>query len=392
MNLQNICFNCMRNKPDDSDMCPYCGFENSKYEVPAEHLPPMTPLNGKYILGRAKGQGGFGITYIGYDLHLETKVAIKELFLKKKSVRRGRDVIVEPSRQAIFEENKKRFLQEARVLARFNETDSVGIVNVKEHFEENNTSYIVMEWLDGITLRDFVKRYGPLTFQNTIEMVEPVYCALESVHQQDVIHKDISPDNIMVLNDGRIKLLDFGGAVDINNREVDDIVSFKRGYAPPEQYQAGGVIGPWTDIYAFAATIYYCITRTKPVDAQKRQENYEMILKPSEMGIRIPEYSESVLLQALNLDPMERYGSVGEFWEELNTEKKESPPVLSVVIIVLLLAVLAGAIVIYFKSPAFSSRVGEAVREEVRFATRAAAMRAGCLNGSISHFARVCII
>lgn len=353
----------MRNKPDGSDMCPYCGFENSKYIVPPDHLPPMTPLNGKYILGRAKGQGGFGITYIGYDLHLETKVAIKELFLKKKSKRRGPEVIVEPSRQAVFEENKKRFLQEARVLARFTEKDSEGIVNVREHFEENNTSYIVMEWLDGITLRDFVQRYGPLTFENTMEMVAPVFMALDKVHSFDVIHKDISPDNIMVLNDGRIKLLDFGGAVDINNREVDDIVSFKRGYAPPEQYQANGPIGTWTDVYGLAATIYYCITLAKPVDAQKRLENHEIIPSPSEVGISIPKNAENALFQALNLDPMERYDSVIAFWDALNDQ--EQPSILPVVIVILMIAVLAGATFIFLKSPLSSRILGEATQEEM---------------------------
>lgn len=312
----------MKIKPDGNDKCPFCGFDNSKYMVPANHLPPMTPLNGKYILGKAKGQGGFGITYIAYDLHLETKVAIKELFLKQISSRQGRNVVVEEGKQSIFEENKKRFLQEARVLARFNEKKNEGIVTVKEHFEENNTAYIVMEYLDGVNLRDFIRDNGPISMSRVIEMFGPVFQTLAKVHQFGIIHKDISPDNIMLLDDGRTKLLDFGGAQSIYSEEVDDIVSFKKGYAPPEQYEEKGRIGQWTDVYALGATIYYCITGVKPADAKKRLNSLDEIRKPSELGVKIPKAVENAIFKALELDPMKRFESVEDFWNAINITKK----------------------------------------------------------------------
>lgn len=313
MDIKKICIYCMQEKNEADGVCPHCGKDNNHYKRDPQHLPPMTPLNGKYLVGRALGQGGFGITYIALDTHLQVPVAIKELYLKDINRRNsGHTVTMTNSDMPLFEENRKRFLQEARVLAMFNEKDKDGIVSVRDHFEENGTAYIVMEYLDGITLKQYVKQKGKFSFEDAKRITLSVGSALTKVHQFGVIHKDVGPDNIMVLRDGNVKLLDFGAATNLYKRESGDIVSFKRGYAPPEQYRENGRLGPWTDVYALAATMYFCLTGVKPVESMKRDAG-ENLAPLSKYGVKLSGKFENVLMKAMALSPNERYHSVEEF-------------------------------------------------------------------------------
>ena len=313
MDIKKICIYCMQEKPQADGVCPHCGKDNRNYERNPQHLPPMTPLNGKYLLGRALGQGGFGITYIALDTHLQVPVAIKELYLKDINRRNsGHTVTLTNNDIALFEENRKRFLQEARVLAMFNEKDKDGIVSVRDHFEENGTAYIVMEYLDGITLKQYVKQKDKFSIEDTNKIIMSVANALMKVHEFGVIHKDVGPDNIMVLRDGSVKLLDFGAATNLYKRESGDIVSFKRGYAPPEQYRENGRLGPWTDVYALAATMYFCLTGVKPVESMKRDAG-ETLQPFSKYGIKLNSKMENAIMKAMALSPNERYHSVEEF-------------------------------------------------------------------------------
>lgn len=313
MDFKKICYNCVKEKPTAEGVCPYCGFDNNTYKYSQEQLPPMTPLNGRYLLGRALGIGGFGITYIALDLHLQVVVAIKELYLKKRSIRENTKTITVNAKDVeCFEDNKKRFLQEARVLAMFNEKENEGIVVVKEHFEENNTAYIVMEYLDGITLKKKVSEQK-LIYEDVCGLLYPVCHALTRIHHFNVVHLDVSPDNIMIMPDGRAKLLDFGGAQNIEEKEESNFVAIKRGYAPPEQYTKKGNIGQWTDVYATAATIYYALTGVKPIDSMERLAGAELE-KPSKLGVKIPAYAENALMKALEIEYERRFQSMEEFW------------------------------------------------------------------------------
>ena len=323
MDFKKICYNCMQEKKDIGGKCPHCGFINEDYHCPENQLPPMTPLNGKYLVGRALGAGGFGITYIALDLHLQVIVAIKELYLKKVFTREKTMTISYGKKDKdCFEDNKKRFLQEARILAMFNEKDSEGVVVVKEHFEENNTAYIVMEYLQGQTLKQYVSRYK-LSLEETKNLLKPICQSLMKIHQFGVVHMDVSPDNIMILSDGRAKLLDFGGAKNLGDEEATDFVAFKRGYAPPEQCVNNGNIGRWTDIYALAATIYYCITGEKPLDSMERSAGAELKM-PSKLGVKITPREEKALMKALELNPSERTQTMEEFWKEVNIAGQKS--------------------------------------------------------------------
>ena len=323
MDFKKICYSCMKEKDQAGGYCPYCGFKNEDYKYPSNYLRPLTPLNGKYLLGRALGAGGFGITYIALDLHLQVVVAVKELYLKKISAREeSKTISVNSKDKTLFEDNKKRFLQEARVLAMFNEKDNEGVVMVKDHFEENNTAYIVMEYLDGHTLKELVKK-NRLSFEQVRSLFEPVCHALTKIHQFGVVHLDISPDNIMIMDNNRAKLLDFGGARTIGAKDEHDIIAFKRGYAPPEQYMENGRLGQWTDVYATAATMYYCLTGVKPIDSMERKAGAELE-KPTKLGAKISPAIETVILKAMEIDPSKRYQTMEEFWDALNNKKKKS--------------------------------------------------------------------
>ena len=323
MDFRRICFNCMHEKPAEGGTCPYCGFRNEDY-VPSENeLVPMTPLNGKYIIGRALGAGGFGRTYIALDATLQVVVAVKELFIRNICYRDARsNVCVRPEDQGLFEENKKLFLNEARILAMFNEKDNEGIVNVKDFFEEKNTAYIVMEYLNGDTLKGQISR-GRLTIDETMRLFDPVRHALTKVHQFGVVHMDVSPDNIMVLRDGRAKLMDFGGAKKMGSNGETGQISFKKGYTPIEQRDVNGMIGPWTDVYALAASMYFCLTGERPVDAAQRQGG-AILMKPTAFGVKMSKAQENALLKAMEINPSNRFQTVEDFWNAMNVKKGKS--------------------------------------------------------------------
>ena len=315
INLNRLCYNCMEEKPYDYGPCPNCGYDNRNYQRGDNVLPPLTILNGKYILGRSLGAGGFGITYVAKDVDLQRLVAIKEYFLKSVASRsRTISVSVPESSRAVFSQNKERFLQEARTLAKLNDDENGGVVGVLEHFEENDTAYIVMEFLKGETLQEIVKRNGPMPYEEVKLLMGPVGRSLDLVHRHKVVHLDVSPDNIMIQQkNGKAKLLDFGTAVTLSDCSRNRAAAFKRGYAPLEQYSGYGKVGPWTDVYAFAATIYYCLTGQKPIDAMERQAGVPLI-RPSAMGSDIPKRAEDALINAMNLEPVRRFDSLQAFW------------------------------------------------------------------------------
>lgn len=315
INPNRLCYNCMEEKPYEYGPCPSCGYDNGTYQLGVNVLPPLTILNGKYILGRSLGAGGFGITYVAMDIKLQRLVAIKEYFLKSVASRSQTiSVSVPENSRAIFTENKERFLEEARTLAKLNDDENGGIVSVLEHFEENNTAYIVMEFLKGETLQAIVKRNGPMPYEEVKLLMGPVGRSLDLIHRHKVVHLDISPDNIMIQQkNGKAKLLDFGTAVTLSDYSRNKAVAFKRGYAPPEQYSGYGKVGSWTDVYAFAATIYYCLTGKKPIDSMERRAGVPLI-RPSAMGSDIPKRAEDALMNAMSLEPVKRFDSLQAFW------------------------------------------------------------------------------
>ncbi len=214
--------------------------------------------------------------------------------------------------QQEFEWGLDRFLEEARTLKKF--SGQPGIVSVDTIFRENGTAYLVMEFLDGLTLEEFLKRRdGSITFETALRIMIPVIDALSIVHAEGVLHRDISPDNIYLTRDGKVKLIDFGAARNALSQKSRNLsIILKEGYAPEEQYRASGIQGPWTDVYATAATMYHCVTGHIPQPALDRLAE-DKVQAPSAMGIEIDPAAERALLTGMALKASERFQSMEDF-------------------------------------------------------------------------------
>lgn len=326
MKIENLCMKCMREKLSPDAVCEYCGFDLSKESVPPHHLDPFSILEGKYLTGMAIGEGGFGITYIGMDLNLEMRVAIKEYYPNGCAIRdmSGNRSRVQPymgEQQKVFEDGREKFINEARVLARC--VNLSEIVTVKDFFKENNTAYIVMEYIDGKTLKAYLKEQGgKISVQETLRMMKPVIQSLGEVHKMHLIHRDISPDNMIIRKDGFLKLLDFGGARNFVTSGKSMSIMLKPGYAPEEQYRIHGEQGAWTDIYAICATMYRCITGEIPPDAMER--SYQDRIKPfSAFQVSCPSNVECAIFKGLSVYKNERFQSMEELYGALYDKQTE---------------------------------------------------------------------
>ena len=278
-----------------------------------------TRLIGRYTIEGVLGQGGFGITYLGMDELHKKKVAIKEFFpqgIVTRNIEYEDTVTVTlVGEKDNYEKGKERFLKEAQTMAMFSKDK--GIVKALDFFEINNTAYIVMEYLEGVTLKQYLRENKRIDAEDLVELLVPLIEALDEIHSQGLIHRDISPDNIMVLPDGRIKLMDFGAARDYTEfGEKSLSIVLKPGYAPPEQYQTHGVQGPWTDIYALCATMYKCITGENPPDAIDRLVD-DHLKKISAFGIPVLPQIEEAIIKGMSVAAKDRYQNVGDFCEDL---------------------------------------------------------------------------
>ena len=298
--------------------CPACGRNWERYQPASHHLPPGSLLQDRYQLGRALGEGGFGITYLGWDTVLKRKVAVKEYFptfLVSREVSLTLDVTCHTSgNQPTYEKGREQFLREAKTMAKL---DSIPeIVQVLDHFPEHNTAYIVMEFLEGRTLKEVVAQTGPIPTQTMMALLEPVLRAMEAMHHAGVIHRDISPDNLMELKDGTVKLMDFGCARDFQSG-LTETITLKHGFAPREQY-SGRDQGPWTDVYAMCATVYYCLTGQVPARATLRgEEEQDPLLPPRQLGIDLTEEQELALLRGLAPKVENRWHSAADLYAAL---------------------------------------------------------------------------
>lgn len=291
-------------------------------------LPPGTVLNGKYVIGKTLGQGGFGITYLGWDLVLDTRVAIKEYYPSGAVTRNctlSRSVQeFQGPKQAFFDKGKEKFVKEARILAKF--SGSPQIVQVRNFFQENNTAYIVMEFLAGITLKDYTGQCGgKITARELLPLLKPIITALGEVHKAGLIHRDISPDNLMLMPNNTLKLLDFGAADPaVNEDERSRTVLLKYGYTPPEQYLRHGNLGPWTDVYALCATVCYCLTGTVPPDALERQAEDRFVL-PMEAERQLTANQKATLKKGLAVNQKDRLQSMQELYDGFYKEESPAP-------------------------------------------------------------------
>ncbi len=324
MNLDSLCMGCMEDK-GSSIVCPYCGFSEGTPPESPHHLPPRTVLAEKYMIGKALGQGGFGITYLAWEMNLDIKLAIKEFFphgLVSRS--HGTNEVITYSKDGVeqYRFGLEKFLAEAKTLARFIEHPN--IVNVRDYFTANETAYMVMNYVEGITLDEYLKhKGGALSFEETLNLIMPVMDALKEVHHNGVLHRDVSPDNIFIDKNGRVILIDFGAArQELQQKSRSLSVIMKVGFSPEEQYRSKGMQGPWTDIYALAATMYKAITGEVPPESMDRLAE-DQLISPSEMGFDIDQRQEEVLLKAMAVRAEDRYQSIEELYNAFKGDAKK---------------------------------------------------------------------
>lgn len=316
INVQCLCGNCFKERSSPDSPCVACGYDPGEGE--GQHLMALRPgsiLNGKYIIGRVLGQGGFGITYLAWDYTLKIRVAVKEFFPDSIVIRQpGAAAVSLTSHEVrdIFSSGAHCFLDEARVLAKFQ--GNLNIVGVREFFEENQTAYFVMDYVEGTSFKSYIVNHGgKISWQEAAKVLIPVMDALEAVHLCGILHRDVTPDNIYLTKSGTVKLLDFGAARYASGGQDQSLdVFLKAGYAPIEQYSDQGEQGGYTDVYSLAAAFYAAITGFLPPDAKEREKR-DTLTAPSAQGVIVPPELESALLKGLAVRPEHRFQNMAEF-------------------------------------------------------------------------------
>lgn len=333
-----LCMGCMNLLADTNIPCPRCGFLMSKYQPPANSMPPYEILNGKYLIGRVIGVGGFGITYIGWDFYQSKRVCIKEYFPRGVAARDTTDtmsissaysmyVMTTNSMQAkhAYAYGLQSYIKEAENLSKF--FLMPGIVSVRDFFYGNQTAYIVMEYIEGVDMKRLAEQNGGRLHPDVLfAMLRDVLKALNAVHKTGIIHRDISPDNIMVNQSYQAKIIDFGAAKQYGGMSAGTVL-LKHGYAPIEQYDRNGNMGPWTDVYSMCATIYYLLTGIKPPKVHNRIEQ-DTVMPLCSLGVAVTKEQEIAIHKGMNIQIQERYLSMADLYYGLYGEclPGEVPP------------------------------------------------------------------
>lgn len=326
INGVNMCIGCM--KPlDEGGICSFCHLEQDKYQPIPRCLLPGTVLAERYVLGRVLGEGSFGITYMGWDQVLNHRVAIKEYYpsdFVSRDVIRGTDknvYVYERQGKEEYQENLDKFLNEARCLTRFNQWD--GIVSVRDFFYENKTAYIVMEYINGMSVKDYIRQHGSMEGERVLQLMRPVLETLARVHKTGMVHRDISPDNILFSENKELVLIDFGSAR-VRNMEMTKsmTVVFKRGYSPEEQYRANGRQGAWSDVYAICATMYFMLTARVPEDVIERIIGASMKSLVDMPEVELSVRQKEALMKGISIRAEDRYDNIAKLMTELYAEQE----------------------------------------------------------------------
>lgn len=267
---------------------------------------PGTMLNNRYRIENKIGSGGFSLTYKAVDIEKNIQVAIKQFAPLDETVE--------------IERERERFIREARILREFDYLE--GIVSIRDVFEDDNTAYLVMDYIDGITLKEYVGEYGTFSWDELVEMVTPVIRSLSKIHRRNVTHCDISPDNLMIGMDNKLWLIDFGASKHVDVKSERTVI-IKQGYAPIEQYysdgsEADGKIGPWTDVYAFSATMYMALTGEKPRTAVERLKTGDDSQERSVLEAVLENWQRNVLLKGMAVNKSDRYENMEEFLDGIS--------------------------------------------------------------------------
>lgn len=319
------CMGCMQKLSWDG-RCRFCGFEKEEYRQEQHHLPLNTTLkNGEYLTGKVLGEGGFGITYIGMDTALLQRVAIKEFYPEHLVKRGGEDasctvVPISDKQTSAFERGMDSFLREGQTLAKVSRLDAVA--GVKTYFRENGTAYLVMEYIDGMSIKDYVKTFGVLAPESVLSMIKPLIRNLQHIHEEHIFHRDISADNLIIDTDGKLMLIDFGAAKQIvGGGEKTNTVLYKHGYSALEQYSANGKLGGWTDVYGLCASVYYMLTGIVPEGAMERMTDDTLQSLCTMDSLALAADIKAALWRGMAVERENRYQSMSQLYQALYGEQ-----------------------------------------------------------------------
>ena len=321
IDVEHLCPGCMGRWEDTRKPCPRCGFSWETENHSPRELPPFTILAGRYLLGTRIGAGGFGITYLGLDLAEEKPVAIKEFFPVSLAERREEKVIALPGEDGrYFREALRSFRKEAELLSRFGGVE--GIVRYLDYVQENETAYLVMEYVEGENLKQKMRRMeAPFSQEEALTLLYPILLAVDAMHRKNVLHRDISPENLILKPDGTLTLIDFGAAREYSLEEDENLtVILKRGYAPDEQYHSGSRQGPWTDLYACCAVLYQMVSGLLPQDASSRRQKDRLLPLDEIEGLEVTEGFARAIEKGMTIYATERYSSIGKLLSDLDPD------------------------------------------------------------------------
>lgn len=315
------CMGCMKAFPKGKDKrstCPLCGFSLESYDRAPRCIRLGSILKERYLIGRVLGEGSFGITYIGRDMLLDQIVAIKEYFpinhvsrdmLEEESDTGNTVYVYAGDEDESYKNGLEKFYNEAKILAKFH--GIAGVVSVINFFYANGTAYLVMEYVDGITLKEYIKEHGPIAGERVLQMIHPVIKALSAIHKTGIIHRDISPDNILVNQKEELVLIDFGSArAERQTMTQSMTVLFKRGYTPEEQYRGRGNWGAWSDVYSLCATMYFMLTGIVPNESIERMIHDDIKLLRDMPHIRLSATEEDAIMRGMAVKANRRFQSM----------------------------------------------------------------------------------
>lgn len=311
-----LCMNCFSVK-GSYEVCPYCGYVEGTPPKQPHYLTPGTLLKN-LIVGTVIGVGGFGITYKCYDTTLGIIKAVKEFYivgLVNRAPGERRVGLLSGDKAEQYKERLKRFHMEAQSVAQFGKAKD--IVNVYDYFEENGTAYMVMEYIDGVLLKDYLEKQGPMEPEVALGAIMPIIEAVKKIHSKGIIHRDVSPDNIFIANEESIKLFDFGAA-QLNETKTGMAAEpvIKVGYSPLEQYRNTNRQGFYTDVYAVGAILYQMLTGVLPIESTER-EFKDRLKSPKEVGVKVSANVDRAVMEALAVRPELRFQGIQQFQDAL---------------------------------------------------------------------------
>lgn len=323
--MADLCLNCFRLK-GQSRICPNCGFAEGTDPAQPYYLAPGTILGKHFIVGTVIGVGNYGITYRCYDTTLGVVVAVKEFFptgFVSRAAGEKRVWLLTQNQGHRYRDKVQRFLMEARSIARFGKAKD--IVNVYDFFEENNTAYIIMEYVDDLLLQDYLEQNGRLDAETACKITGSIVEAVKKLHAKGIIHRDVSPDNIFIAADYSIKLFDFGSAHLEDSQTIEEKV-IKPGYTAPEQYSdVEGNQGFYTDIYSIGAILYHMLTGLLPQDGWERHR-HDTLQSPLTLGIRIDPSLDRLVMEAMAVQTELRIQNVNQFSDALHGRRRAEYP------------------------------------------------------------------